>query len=51
MALGVAAGLDAETALDHNDSASYLESIGAEITTGPTGTNVGDLGVAARTPA
>jgi glycerate-2-kinase len=43
---GKAAGLDAETHLRDNDSASYLESVGDVIVTGPTGTNVGDLVVA-----
>ena len=45
---GQAADLDATAHLRDNDSASYLESVGDVIVTGPTGTNVGDLVVALR---
>lgn len=38
-----AAGLDAAAALDANDSGSFFAALGDQITTGPTGTNVGDL--------
>ncbi len=37
------AGLDANRALDANDSGSFFEQLGERIVTGPTGTNVGDI--------
>ena len=40
---GVAVGLDAREHLDRNDSSPYLSVIGDSVTSGPTGTNVGDL--------
>ena len=41
-------GLDAGRYLDRNDSNSYLAAVGDTIVTGPTGTNVGDLILVAR---
>jgi hydroxypyruvate reductase len=43
VARGRAAGLDAGMALDRNDSGSYFATLGEQIITGPTGTNVGDI--------
>ena len=40
---GRAAGLDAQAFLDNNDSYTYLSSLGDDIMTGPTGTNVNDI--------
>ncbi len=39
------AGLDPVAALDQNDSGRLLDRLGALIVTGPTGTNVNDVGV------
>jgi hydroxypyruvate reductase len=36
-------GLDAQAALDANDSYAFFEALGDQILTGPTGTNVNDL--------
>ena len=44
-----ALGLSASGALDDNDSGSFFERLGDQITTGPTGTNVGDLWLVLRT--
>lgn len=38
-----AAGIDVERALAENDSAPALAAIGAQVVTGPTGTNVADV--------
>lgn len=38
-----AAGLDAGRALERNDSGGFFATLGEQIITGPTGTNVGDL--------
>lgn len=40
--------LDAADFLDRNDSFSYLSAVGDVVVTGPTGTNVGDLILVAR---
>jgi glycerate 2-kinase len=40
---GRALGLDAQAALDDNDSYTYWEQLGDAIMTGPTGTNVNDI--------
>ncbi len=40
---GREAGLDAQRALAQNDSYPFLEAAGAQMHTGPTGTNVNDL--------
>jgi hydroxypyruvate reductase len=48
---GVDAGLSPTAALDDNDAGSYLAATGDVITTGPTGTNVGDLVIALRSAA
>ncbi|MDF1595915.1 MAG: DUF4147 domain-containing protein [Acidimicrobiia bacterium] len=45
---GVVHGLDAADFLARNDSYSYLSTVGDVIVTGPTGTNVGDLILVAR---
>ena len=39
----LAAGLDAGLALERNDSGRFFSSLGEQIVTGPSGTNVGDL--------
>ena len=41
----VTSGIDPEKFLSNNDSYNALESIGALIKTGPTGTNVNDITV------
>jgi glycerate 2-kinase len=41
-------GLDASRSLDDNDSNSYFRALGDLVVTGPTGTNVNDLMIAAR---
>ncbi len=43
VARGQAHGLDARSALSRNDSYPFLEAAGAQMHTGPTGTNVNDL--------
>ena len=48
LARGTALGLDAEAALEAADAGSWLEGVGALVTTGPTGTNVMDLAIAIR---
>ncbi|MFW2339480.1 MAG: MOFRL family protein [Acidimicrobiia bacterium] len=48
MARGRKLGLDAPDFLARNDSNSYLAAVGDVIVTGPTGTNVGDLILVAR---
>ena len=48
VARGVTRGLDARSALDDNDSATYLAAVGDQLRCGPTGTNVGDVMVAYR---
>lgn len=48
VARGVTRGLDARSALDGNDSATYLAAVGDQLRCGPTGTNVGDVMVAYR---
>jgi len=40
---GRASGLDAQAALDANDSLPYLNALEDLVITGPTGTNVNDL--------
>jgi glycerate 2-kinase len=45
---GAALGLDAADFLRRNDSNSYLSTVGDALVTGPTGTNVGDLILVAR---
>jgi glycerate 2-kinase len=39
----IAAGIDADRALECNDSGTFFATLGEQVTTGPTGTNVGDL--------
>jgi hydroxypyruvate reductase len=48
VARGKKLGLDAADHLARNDSNSYLAAVGDVIVTGPTGTNVGDLILVAR---
>ena len=43
VARGLKAGLDPDLALECNDSGGFFSSLGEQIITGPTGTNVGDL--------
>jgi len=43
IARATAAGLDANRALERNDSGTFFGKIGEQIVTGATGTNVGDL--------
>ncbi len=45
---GADRGLSASAALDNNDAGTYLGATGDLITTGPTGTNVGDVVIAMR---
>jgi len=45
---GTIAGFDAEGCLARRDSGSFLEARGDLVTTGPTGTNVGDLALGLR---
>jgi hydroxypyruvate reductase len=47
---GTIAGLDAESCLKRCDSGSFLEASGDLVSTGPTGTNVGDLVLGLRLP-
>jgi glycerate 2-kinase len=49
VAEGARQGLDARDHLDRNDSYPYLRAVGDQLTTGPTGTNVGDLWLVWRT--
>ena len=37
------AGIDVNEALDRNDSGTVFATIGDDVVTGPTGTNVGDI--------
>jgi hydroxypyruvate reductase len=46
--LAAAGGRDGGAALDDNDSYTALQSIGDVLVTGPTGTNVMDVGVVLR---
>jgi len=48
---GTIAGFDAQTCLDRCDSGSFLEASGDLVSTGPTGTNVGDLVIGLRVPS
>lgn len=48
IAVGKAMGFDALDYLNRNDSNPYLRAVGDVLTTGPTGTNVGDLVLLAR---
>jgi len=47
---GTIAGFDAEGCLERCDSGSFLEASGDLISTGPTGTNVGDIVLGLRLP-
>jgi glycerate 2-kinase len=48
---GTIAGFDAESCLARCDSGSFLEASGDLVSTGPTGTNVGDLVLGLRLPS
>jgi glycerate 2-kinase len=47
---GTIAGLDAQSCVERCDSGSFLEASGDLVSTGPTGTNVGDLVLGLRLP-
>ena len=47
---GTIAGLDAQSCFERCDSGSFLEASGDLVSTGPTGTNVGDLVLGLRLP-
>jgi hydroxypyruvate reductase len=46
---GARAGLDVDAYLADNDSGTFLEKVGDQLCTGPTGTNVGDVWVVWKT--
>jgi glycerate 2-kinase len=48
---GTIAGFDAEGCLERCDSGTFLEASGDLVSTGPTGTNVGDLIIGLRVPS